>query len=98
VLSVIEQPAVSQALDEAIANHAWPRALDAWEAITWAVVREPYLGEALTESGRIRQFTFDGAKSIGMPTVSIVYEIGHTEIIIHAARFEDSRFSTAGRA
>lgn len=85
-----------RAVDEA--ESKWPRANDAWDAITWTVVREPHLGEAITESGNVRQFTFDGAQSIGMPTVTVVYEMTHTEIIVHAARFEDSKFRISGTA
>lgn len=94
--TLVEQPDVMRAVDEAEAN--WPRANDAWEAITWAIVREPYLGIAITESGNIRQFTFDGARTIGMPTVTVVYEMRHTEIIVHAARFEESKYRLAGNA
>jgi hypothetical protein len=52
----------------------------------------------VTESGATRSFTLDGARSIGLPTVTVLYEIRLFEIVVHDALFEDAKFAQAGRA
>lgn len=93
---LFEQPHVADAVDEA--RDRWPRGHDAWEAVTWVIARDPTVGAALTESGKTRAFTLDGAKSIGLPTVTVVYEVGETNIIVHDVRFEDAKYGQAGHA
>jgi len=96
VLTVVEQPRVSRAIDDA--KQRWPRARDAWETVSWTLSHDPQAGKPLTESGMTRAFTLDGARSIGMPTVTVLYEISRYEITVHDAKFEDARFAQAGRA
>jgi hypothetical protein len=96
VRSVIEDSRVSRAIDDA--KLRWPRAEDAWEAITWVIARDPLIGAAVTESEKIRSFTFDGAKSIGLPTVTVLYEMQDLVIVVHDALFQEPKFSQAGRA
>ena len=55
-------------------------------------------GIALTESGATRSFTLDGARSIGLPTVTVIYEICPFEVVVHDALFADAKFAQAGRA
>lgn len=94
---VREELAVQKAVDAAYRR--WPRTDEAWEAVTWALARDPYsAGPALSESGLVRAFVFDGARSIGLPTVRAVYVIQPTVIIVRAAVFEDSIHLYAGRA
>ena len=69
-----------------------------WECVTWSIVHEPSIGDPVTESGKILSFVFDGAKSIGMPTVQVLYERADPIIIIHDARFSDAKFTQSGRA
>jgi hypothetical protein len=45
-----------------------------------------------------RSFTLDGARSIEMPTVIVIYEIRLLEVVIHDAKFERAKFAVAGRA
>jgi hypothetical protein len=80
------------------ANERWARAEDSWDAIVWTAARDPELGEALTESGRTRTLTLDGAVSIDMPTVTIVYEVDENGITITAAQFEESKYGQSGTA
>lgn len=94
--SVIEDSRVSRALDDA--KRKWPRAGDAWDAVVWVIARDPTIGIPLTESGATRSFTFDGAKSIGMPTVTVLYEVQHIVIVVHDALFQEATFAQAGRA
>ena len=91
-----EEPRVSEAV--AKAELTWDRARDAWDAITWAIVRDPKIGIVMTESGRTRMVVLDGARSIGLPTVRLIYEIGNPEITLHEAIFEESKFSKSGHA
>jgi hypothetical protein len=94
--TVVEQPAVMQKVDDA--REKWPRANDAWNAITWVVIRDPGIGVALTESGKTRTFVLNGARSIGLPTVTVVYEVEPTIVVIHDVLFEDSTYAQAGTA
>ena len=94
--SIVEDSRVSRAIDDA--KMRWPRADDAWEAITWVIARDPFIGVAVTESGNVRSFTFDGAKSIGLPTVTILYEVQPTVIVVRDAVFQEPEFARAGRA
>lgn len=96
MLTFREEESARKAFDEAIENPKWPRAADAWECVTWSIIHEPTIGDPVTESGNIRSFVFDGAKSIGMPTVQVLYERGEELIIIHDARFSDAKFNQAG--
>ena len=76
----------------------WSRTWDAWEAITWIVVRDPNQGAPLTESGITRSYTLDGVRSAGWPTVTIVYEIQPQRIVVHDAKFADAPYPQSGRA
>jgi hypothetical protein len=96
VYSVIEDSRVSSAVDDA--KMRWPRAEDAWEAVVWVLARDPLIGKAITESGRVRSFTFDGARSIGLPTVTVMYEFQHIVVVVRDALFKESKFTRAGRA
>jgi hypothetical protein len=97
VRTVVEQSRVSRALDDA--KDRWRRARDAWDTVLWVIVRDPEgAGMALTESGATRSFTLDGARSIGLPTVTVLYEIQLFEVIVHDALFAEAKFAQAGRA
>jgi len=97
VRDVLEERAVQSAVDAA--HLRWPGAHEAWEAITWTIAHDPHgAGPALTESGKTRQLVFDGARSIGMPSVRVVYVVEPTCVIIHEAIFEEASHMYAGRA
>lgn len=95
-MHLIEEPTAQTALDEA--SLKWDQAYQAWECATWAVLHDHTLGWAVTTSGKTRSFTFDGARSLDMPTVTILYEIRGDEIVIHDALFEEAKYGQAGRA
>jgi hypothetical protein len=78
------------------AGARWPRTDDAWDAVVWAIARDSEAGTPLVESGRIRAVTIEGAKSIGMPTVTVVYEIEKHKAMITDALFAEP--DAAGRA
>jgi hypothetical protein len=96
VRDVREEERAKRAVDHAA--DCWPRANDAWEAITWVVAHDPAAGTPETESGNIRSLVLDGARSIGLPTVTIIYEVTEHVILVHDAIFEDAKHTQAGRA
>lgn len=97
MLDVQEEPDAQKAVDAAYRQ--WPRADEAWEAITWTLSRDPYgAGPPVTESGKTRMMTFDGARSIGMPSVRIVYVVEPTKVVIHEAVFLDAKHMYAGHS
>lgn len=91
-----EEDGVRRAVDAA--ESRWDRANDAWEAVTWAIARDELVGEPLNNSGELRGFVFDGARSVDMPSIEVIYEITETQIILHDARFYDAPYYQAGRA
>ena len=97
MLDVREERAAEHAIDAAYQR--WPRADEAWEAVTWTLSHDPYgAGPPLTESGKTRQIVFDGARSIGMPSVRAVYVVEPDRVIVHEAEFSESPHIYAGRA
>lgn len=94
--TIREEIAVSFALDEAEVRFS--RTGYAWEAVTFVLARDPFEGEPVTESGKTRSFTLEGAKSIDMPTVTVLYVIHEDRIDIIDARFEEPRSGGSGRA
>jgi len=97
VLDVREELNVQSAVDAAYRRR--PRADEAWKAVTWAIARDPYgAGPALTESGMTRLMVFDGARSIGMPSVRAVYVVEPARVVIREVMFTESTHAHAGRA
>lgn len=96
VLACIEQPSVRQALDAATLQ--WTGAELAWEALTWVICRDPEAGQPITESGRVRTYEIQGARSRDMPSVAVIYEETVFGIIIHDATFSQAKAFVAGTA
>lgn len=97
MLDVREEPSVQKTVDSAYLQ--WPRADEAWEAVVWAVARDPYgAGPALTESGETRLMVFDGARSIGMPSVRAVYVVEPSSVVIREVQFSEAKHLYAGCA
>jgi hypothetical protein len=98
VRTIREENAASTALDDALDR--WSRTTDAsGEAITWIIARDPEIGTAVNESGSVRTYLLDGVRSIDLLTVTLLYEIADTEIIILDARFSEPRHQvSAGRS
>jgi hypothetical protein len=74
--------------------------MEAWEAATWTIAHDERAGFPVTESGRTRSHTYEGARSIDMPTVTLLYEIPENDshpLIIHDALFTDARYGQVGR-
>jgi hypothetical protein len=96
VRGVREETRVSEGL--ARACEKWPRAEQAWEAITWALARDPEVGRPLSESGDLRNVVWRGARSIGMPDIGVTYRISAENIEILDAEFADAEAGQAGSA
>jgi hypothetical protein len=93
---IVEEDAARKSLDEA--ETKWAGALDAWEAATWVLVHDPTVGVPVTESGKTRSFTYEGARSIKQPTITLLYEIRGDTTVIHDAFFKEAPFGQVGRA
>jgi hypothetical protein len=96
VRTIREADAARRSLDAALER--WSRAMNAWEAATWTISHDAEAGEPVTESWRTRAYSFEGARSIEMPSVTLIYEIeDENHLIVHDALFVDSRHGQAGR-
>ena len=95
--AIREEERARRAVDAAYSR--WAMTDEAWQAVTWALARDPYsAGPALSESGLVRTFVFEGARSISMPTVRVLYVIEPAAVSITVAVFEESVHLYAGRA
>lgn len=96
MLGVREDNSAYEAYESAC--DVWLRADEAWEDIKWVLARDPDAGRALNEEGTLRAFTFEGAVSINMPTVVVLYECDGRYVTIRDARFSNAKARQAGRA
>jgi hypothetical protein len=96
VRTIIHGDGVDGALELVLED--WPLAGEVWEAITWLISRDPFIGTALTESGNIRAYALDGAVSRGWPTLVVMYIIEPQEVTVTDARYSQPKFAQAGRA
>lgn len=86
--SVREEESVRLAVNDAEVR--WDRAEDAWQTITWTLARDPEAGEPLNGDGSLRSFVYDGARSIKLPSVDVIYSFDPQYVTIWDARFYDS--------
>lgn len=93
---IFEDDCVRIARDEAECQ--WPRTMDAWEAVTWTLIRDEACGAALNETGTLRGYVWDGARSAQLPSIDVIYEIQATDIVIKDARFYEAPYHYSGRA
>ena len=96
MLTVRESPAAQDAVDDACEK--WARTEDAWEALKWALSRDPHIGTPLTEGGQARAFTLEGRWAWEMPTITVLYRIEVHYVTIESARFEDAQTGPIGNA
>ncbi len=82
---VIYQHQAAAAVDTARA--LFKRLGDAVEAIEWALVHDPKAGVPLYEGASIRVVVFQGAKSVGMPTIEVTFEETPSAIVFHDLEF-----------
>jgi hypothetical protein len=97
VRTIRHQPAAADAYDAAFDQ--WERADEVWNAMEWTLARDPIAGVALTESGHVRSFIIQGARSVGWPTLTVIYtNDNEDQITIHEAIFEEAGTYKAGLA
>lgn len=82
---VIYEHKAAAAVDTAKALYR--RLGDAVEAIEWAIVRDPRMGVPLFPGGSLRLVIFEGARSVGMPTIEVIFEETRTSVVIHDLEF-----------
>jgi hypothetical protein len=84
---IIEDEVVRKALNDAECR--WNRAKDAWEAVTLVIALDPTAGTSLTESGKTRAITYQGSRSNGMPTITVIYEDHDPYLLVRDAKFSE---------
>lgn len=95
-MHLVEDKEAQDALHDALLR--WKGTVAAWEIVTWVVLRDPGVGIPLTEDGAIGSFTYQGAKSIEQPTITVVYETTRMETTIRSALFTEPKFGQVGRS
>lgn len=95
-MHIVEENAARKALDDALLK--WDGAETAWEAATWIVLHDTEVGRAVTESGKTRSYTYEGARSIKQPTITLLYELRDGVMHIHDAIFKEAPYGQVGRA
>lgn len=95
-MHLVEEDAARCALDEAALK--WEGTGTAWEQATWVVLHDPMIGRPVTESGKTSSFTYDGARSIKQPTITLLCEVRGDTTVIHDARFNEASFGPVGDA
>lgn len=65
----------------------WRRLNDAVEVCEWALIRDPGMGIPVDEGSCLRMVVFQGASSVGIPTIEIVFEDTGSNIIFHDLEF-----------
>jgi hypothetical protein len=93
--TVREDREVEDALEEACLQ--WSRTQEAWDAICWALARDPTCGDPITEAGQARSFVFEGSWAHDMPTITVLYVVEEPYVTIRRARFTHAK-TTAGHA
>lgn len=96
MLTIVTEPSVDDAYEAACLR--WPKAHDVWEALTWVLSHDPREGKALSESGDVRAYTLDGARSVGWPTLTVLYRKEGDHLVIYDAQFTEAKYGQAGRA
>ena len=86
----------AQAIQDA--EEWWPRIDDAITLIEFAIARDPTEGKAMSESGSLRLLTVWGADSIGIPTVTYLYEFDDRYITVKEATFTYAKNEAAAKA
>lgn len=93
---IVEDGRVQAALDAAMGQ--WDGCEFAWEAITWALARDPSgAGDAINEAGTAFVLEYAGAMSNGQPTIRVLYSIEDQRVVIHDAEFTRPVAPFAGR-
>lgn len=91
-----EETCVSEELERACEK--WQNAALAWEHVVWALARDPKVGRPLNELGTLRLMIWEGARSLDMPDIEMIYSLEIPTIRLLEVIFRDAKSSSAGRA
>lgn len=94
MLCITENPEVQRAVDDACDR--WARAAEAWDALIWALARDAEFGNVIGERGSRRAVTLEGARSIGLPTLTAVYRVEPRRVVVERVRFLEAKSPRAG--
>jgi hypothetical protein len=94
VRGIREEESVRNAVNDA--EDKWKRGFDSWEAVTWTAARDPEAGTPLDLDSSLRVLVFDGARSVDMPSVTIIYRFDDDYITVLDASFYDAPHHYAG--
>ena len=83
--TVRQEISVDAAVD--FASQKWARGRDAWDAMIWALARDPSRGVAVSPSGNTRTLTLHGAASIYLPTVTVLYVFDANTVTVFDVHF-----------
>ena len=83
--SVIFDAGADAAADAA--RPMWKRTSDAISTVEWALARDPEIGRPLVDGGDLLLAVFEGAKSIGLPTIEVLYHDKAHSVIIRDLEF-----------
>lgn len=85
--TIVEEKWSSDALAQA--RETWSGADFAWEVVTWFVMRAPEDGDRISMTAPVFGRTVHGAKSIGMPTITILYRVEEFRIVVFDILFAE---------
>lgn len=83
--SVIYDPGADATADAA--RLLFLRAGDAIQTVEWSLARDPQVGQPLVPGGSLLMAVFAGAKSIGLPTIEVLYRDLPNSVIIEEMEF-----------
>ena len=87
--NIIESYEAQQANDDA--NARWLGAKQAWEAVLQVLMYDPTFGTNINEAGTLRTFTFQGAKSLDMPTVQVLYQDNNPYVEVLDLKYSEAQ-------
>ena len=96
MLTFREDAPVTKAVEDA--REKWRRFEDAWDLTIWILCRDPTAGSPVTESGATRVFVLEGARSIELPTVILLYHYDSQYVTGRDVQFMDAKYGQAGQA
>lgn len=76
----------------------WERGEHVWRTVELILAHDPEVGTPSSESGATRSFTWEGAYSARLPTVTVIYTFNKTDVTVQATRWSDAVGARYGRA
>lgn len=76
----------------------WERADHAWLTVEFTIARDPEAGRALNEAGTLWAYTFQGAGSAKLPTLTVIYRFDAQTVDVIKAQFLKPKAHLVGRA